>query len=298
MHSERGNSTWIRGYLKMEKIKAFIKLLRPELLFAAGVCVIIGEIITLRTLPSFPEAISGFLWGFLLAGPAMTLNDLFDIEVDKINDPKRPLPSGLLSVNTVVIFTAVMTLIGIIVSFFISNDAVILYLFFWVIGFLYNWKLKEFGLLGNLSVSSSVAVTIVLGALVVGDPWNKTVLIFTLIIFLFNLGEEIAADAMDIEGDKKRNIKSIAILYGVKTALRFSTLLFISVIILSFLPFLWGIFGIDYLIIVSLMDILILVYTIKLRKSTSKETGHNFIRKIYLSGLLGMILIIISMFIT
>lgn len=298
MHSERGNSTWIRGYLKMEKIKAFIKLLRPELLFAAGVCVIIGEIITLRKLPSFPEAILGFLWGFLLAGPAMTLNDLFDIEVDKINDPKRPLPSGLLSVNTVVIFTAVMTLIGIIVSFFISNDAVILYLFFGVIGFLYNWKLKEFGLLGNLSVSSSVAVTIVLGALVVGDPWNKTVLIFTLIIFLFNLGEEIAADAMDIEGDKKRNIKSIAILYGVKTALRFSTLLFISVIILSFLPFFWGIFGIDYLIIVSLMDILILVYTIKLRKSTSKETGHNFIRKIYLSGLLGMILIIISMFIT
>jgi geranylgeranylglycerol-phosphate geranylgeranyltransferase len=46
-------------------------------------------------------------------------------------------------------------------------------------------------------------------------------------VFLFNLGEEIAADAMDIEGDKKRNIKSIAILMGREKALYISFLLFI-----------------------------------------------------------------------
>ncbi len=282
----------------MKKIKAVIELLRPELLIAAGVCVIIGEIITLGKLSSPSEISLGFLWGFFLSGPAIILNDLFDIEVDRVNAPKRPLPSGLISMSTVIIFTIITTLIGLTVSFFIGKSAVILYLIFWIIGFLYNWKLKEFGLLGNLSVSSSVAITIILGAIVVGDPWNKIVGIFTLIVFLLNLGEEIAADAMDIEGDKQRNIKSIAILYGRKNALRISAFLFIIAIVLSFLPFIWGLFGIVYLIIISLMDILILFFTIKLIKSKSIETGHVLIRKIYLSGLLGMILIILSRIVT
>lgn len=82
--------------------------------------------------------------------------------------------------------------------------------------FLYNWKFKEKGLISNLFVSLSVSITIVLGSIVVGEPWNKGVLIFSIMLFLFNLGEEIAADAMDLAGDKKRNIKSIAILIGRK----------------------------------------------------------------------------------
>jgi geranylgeranylglycerol-phosphate geranylgeranyltransferase len=188
-------------------------------------------------------------------------------------------------------------LIGVVVSLFIGKSAVILYLIFWIIGFLYNWKLKEFGLLGNLSVSSSVAITIILGAIVVGDPWNKAVIIFTLLVFTLNLGEEIAADAMDMEGDKQRNIKSIAILYGRKKALQISAFLFIIAIILSLLPFLWGLFGIIYLIIVLLMDILILFFTIKLIKSKSKMRGNMLIRRIYLSGLFGMVLIILRMII-
>jgi len=281
----------------MKKIKALIGLLRPELLFAAGICVIIGEIIPLGKLPSLTEISLGFLWGVFLSSPAMILNDLFDIKVDRVNAPKRALPSGLISVSTVIIFTIITTLIGLAVSFFIGKPAVILYLIFWIIGFLYNWKLKELGLLGNLSVSSSVAITIILGAIVVGDPWNKVVGIFTLIVFLLNLGEEIAADAMDIEGDKQRNVKSIAILYGRRNSLRISAFLFIIAIILSFLPYLWGLFGIAYFMIISLMDILILFFTIKLIKSKCKEIGRILIRRIYLSGLLGMVLIILSMII-
>jgi geranylgeranylglycerol-phosphate geranylgeranyltransferase len=102
---------------------------------------------------------------------------------------------------------------------------------------------------------------------------------------------------MDMEGDKQRNIKSIAILYGRKKALQISAFLFIIAIILSLLPFLWGLFGIIYLIIVLLMDILILFFTIKLIKSKSKMRGNMLIRRIYLSGLFGMVLIILRMII-
>jgi geranylgeranylglycerol-phosphate geranylgeranyltransferase len=48
-------------------------------------------------------------------------------------------------------------------------------LIFWGIGFLYNWKYKEAGLLGDLMVSASTAVTFILGGMIVGQPWNKIV---------------------------------------------------------------------------------------------------------------------------
>ena len=278
-----------------KKIKGLIKLLRPELPFAAGVSVILGEIITLGNLPSLSELFLGFMWGFFLSGSAMILNDYFDIEVDKINAPNRPLPSGLISSSEAIIFTIIMTLLGLSVSFFINRAAVLLYIIFWVIGFLYNWKFKEKGLLGNLFVSFSVSITIILGSIVVGNPWNIVVMIFSMMLFVFDLGEEIAADAMDIAGDKKRNIKSVAIVIGRKKALYISFLLFIIFIVLSFLPVIFNLFGVSYLFVISLTNIMILFWGIKLIKYQTIKEGRIYIRRLYLSGLLGLLLIIISM---
>lgn len=277
-----------------KKIEGLIKLLRPELPFAAGICVIIGEIITLGSIPSLSELFLGFTWGFLLSGSAMILNDYFDIEVDKINAPNRPLPSGLISSKTAIVFTIVISLLGLVSSFFINKIAVLLYIIFWIVGFLYNWKLKEKGLLGNLFVSSSVAVTIILGGIVVGNPWNKAVLIFSMMLFVFDLGEEIAADAMDIEGDKKRNVKSIPILIGRKNALYVSFSLFIIFIALSLLPVILSLFGISYLIIISLTDMMILFWGVKLIKSQGIKDGRIYVKRLYLSGILGLLLIIVS----
>jgi len=117
------------------KIKGLINLLRPELPFAAGISVIMGEIITLGHLPSLKELFLGFMWGFFLSGSAMVLNDYFDIEVDKINAPDRPLPSGIISPTTAIFFTVIITLLGLVTSFFINLSAIILYVIFWFIGF-------------------------------------------------------------------------------------------------------------------------------------------------------------------
>ena len=280
--------------INYKKVIGFIDLIRPELPFAAGICVIIGEMIAFGGFPSFQNLFLGFMWGFFLSSPAMILNDYFDIEVDKVNSPNRPLPSGLIQPASAIALAAITTLIGMTVSGFIGKTAILLYIIFWLVGFLYNWKLKEMGLFGNLLVSSSVAITFILGGIVVGEPWNKTVWILSLMVFLFDLGEEIAADAMDIEGDKKRNIKSIAILIGKKNALRISVILFGLVIIVSFLPVLWNLLGISYFIIISITDILIVFFAIKLLKSQTVEVGRSSIRGMYLSGLLGMLAIIIG----
>ena len=280
--------------LNYKKIKGLIELLRPELPFAAGVCVIIGEIIALDGFPPFPELFLGFIWGFFLSGSAMILNDVFDVEVDRVNVPTRPLASGLISTRTAVGFAIIVTLIGLVASFFIDKLAVLLYVIFWIIGFSYNWKLKERGFFGNLFVSSSVAITIILGSIVVDKPWNRAVVIFSMMVFLFSLGEEIAADAMDVKGDKKRNIRSIPILIGRKNALYISFSLFFIEVVLSFLPVILGLFGISYLIAISLTDILVLFLGVELIRSQNIKTGLSYIRKLYLGALSGMFLSIIS----
>jgi len=276
------------------KIKGLIELLRPELPFAAGICVIIGEIIALGNFPRLPELFLGFIWGFFLSGSAMILNDVFDVEVDRVNVPTRPLASGLISTSTAVVFAIIVTLIGLVASFFIDQLAVLLYVIFWVIGFSYNWKLKERGFFGNLFVSSSVGITIILGGIAVGEPWNPAVVIFSAMVFLFSLGKEIAADAMDIEGDKKRNVKSIPILIGRKNALYISFSLFAAEIVLSFLPVILGLFGTSYLVIISLTDVAILFLGVELIRSQTVKTGLSFIRKLYLGALSGMFLSVIS----
>ncbi len=276
------------------KIKGFIDLMRPELPFAAGICVIIGEIIAFDGFPSFHKLFLGLVWGFFLSGPAMIINDYFDIEVDRINSPHRPLPSGLILPASAIKLAAITTVIGLITSVFIGISAVILYIVFWSIGFLYNWKFKEMGLLGNLLVCSSVAITFILGGLAVGKPWNGAVWTFSLIVFFFDLAEEIASDGMDMEGDKQRSVKSLAILAGKKNALRISAALFILVILLSFHPVLWHLLGVCYLIIIAMTDLMILIFGTKLLRSRTIEEGRFSIRAIYLSALFGLLAIVIS----
>ncbi|MDF2882623.1 MAG: 4-hydroxybenzoate octaprenyltransferase [Clostridiaceae bacterium] len=280
--------------INCRKIKGLIELLRPELPFAAGICVIIGEIIAFGRFPSFLKLFLGFVWGFFISSPAMIMNDYFDIEVDRVNSPHRPLPSALISPTTAINLAIFTTLMGLATSAFINKSAILLYIIFWIVGFLYNWKLKEMGLFGNLLVSCSVAITFIVGGIVVGKPWNEAVWTFSLIVFLFDLGEEIASDVMDIEGDKKRNVKSLAILIGGKNALRISASLFLLVIILSFRPALWNLLGTSYLLIITITDIMILIFEIKLLKCRTIKAGRFYIRAIYFSAIFGMLAIIIS----
>jgi len=279
-----------------KKARAIVQVFRPELPFAAGICVILGEIIALGHFPSWQGLTLGFLCGFFISGSAIVLNDYFDLEVDKVNAPSRPLPSGTISSSEAVLLAIVAALIGLVASLAISLSAFLLCAVFWVIGFLYNWKFKESGLVGNLMVSSSVAITFILGGMAVGEPWNKIVWCFALIGFIIDLGEEIAGDAMDIEGDKRRGSKSIAIQKGRSFALTISGILFGLVVLVSLVPVIFGWLGVSYLLMILIMDTLIVIFTIRLVRSRTSEEGVRAMRGIYLGALVGMLAFIAGQF--
>ncbi len=277
-----------------KKSQGILQIFRPELPIAAGICVVLGEIVALGGFPSLWEVALGFLCGFFISGSSIVLNDYFDFEVDRVNTPDRPLPAGLLSASEAILLAGVTALLGLVVAYLISIPAFLLCILFCTIGLLYNWKLKEGGLVGNLMVSSSVGITFILGGMAADGPWNKIVWCFAAMAFFLDLGEEIAGDAMDMEGDKKRGSKSIALVRGKTFALALSSSFFALVVLISFIPILFGWMGTTYLLLIFITDILITGFTIRLLKSKTPQEGRASMRGIYLGATLGLLAAILG----
>lgn len=275
-----------------QKVRGVLQIFRPELPTAAGVCVLLGQVLALGVVPALPVLGLGFACGFLLSGSALITNDYFDLEVDRINVPQRPLPAGILTPTEVMTLGLITALLGLAAAAAFGPLALGLSLIIWLLGFLYNWRLKAAGLWGNLIVALSVGITFVLGGIMVGLPWSPTVWTFALIALVFDLAEEIAGDAMDAEGDRQRGSRSLALLYGRTTALRISGALFGMVVLLTLLP--WGTLGLAYRIPILLMDLLIVFFVIRLLRSQTPTEGRNAMRGLYISGSLGLLAFLIG----
>lgn len=277
-----------------KKVLGLAHLFRFELPFAAGVCVVLGTLLALRQFPDISLLVLSFSSVFFTSAAALILNDYFDVESDKLNAPDRPIPSGLVTKQDVLILAIVVTLLGILASALISIPAMVTVVLVWLVGFLYNWRLKKAGILGNLMVSLSVGMTFIYGGIVVGKSFEPVVWFFALLVALINLGEEIAADAMDVTGDRQAQSRSLAVLLGPEQALKISGVIFLMVVAISFLPVLLGWLGLIYLLPIFLMDLVILFSTKQLLNSKLADR-RKYVRWIYLSGLVALIVIIVML---
>jgi geranylgeranylglycerol-phosphate geranylgeranyltransferase len=266
----------------LAKVRAILDLVRIDLVFGAGIFVVAGEIFGLRGLPPLNQALLGFLTGFFISGSANISNDYFDWDVDRVNQPGRPLPSGRISVAQLWTLFFLFTAAGLATATLLGSLVLALAAAVWVIALLYNMKLKEMGLFGNLTVAFCVAMTVIIGGATIGMI-NGIVLTFAALAFLFDLGEEIAADAMDVIGDELRSSKSIAKRKNKTYALRLSGVIFIIFIMLSFLPFLMGWLGYVYLLLIVVTDLCISYFSSRLLLSDTIEEGRIQIRRLYLT---------------
>ena len=182
--------------------------MRIDLVFGAGIFVVAGEILGLGGLPPLKAALLGFLTGLFISGSANISNDYFDRDVDRVNQPGRPLPSGRISVAQLWTLSLLFAAAGLATAALLGSLVLVLAAAVWGIALLYNMKFKEMGLFGNLTVAFCVAMTVIIGGATVGVI-HGIVLTFAVLAFLFDLGEEIAADAMDVIGDELRSSKAL-----------------------------------------------------------------------------------------
>jgi geranylgeranylglycerol-phosphate geranylgeranyltransferase len=281
--------------MNLRKLKGMLHLFRPELSTSAGICLVTGQVLALGRLPDWRSALAGFLCAFMLSASALILNDYFDDEVDRINAPLRPIPSGAVTRTEALGLTVLASLIGLACASTLGLPALLISIVFWIVGILYNWRYKKAGLAGNLMVSTSVAITFILGAITVGKPWHGLVWLFSLMAFFIDLGEEIAGDAMDMAGDRQLGSHSIALLRGRDFALRITMACWGMVILLGLVPVLFDWVGLAYLFLILFMDGLIIFFGLRLLRSTNADAGHAAMRGVYIGGTLGILAFLLSM---
>lgn len=277
------------------KLQGLFRLFRFELPFTAGICVILGELLALGEIPAFRDLVLGFSSVFLISASSLILNDYFDLGSDRINAPERPLTAGLVTGRDVILLFLGVTIAGLIASALLSFSSFWVGLLAWTVGFLYNWRFKKSGLPGNLMVSFSVGMTFIFGGIAVGRPLEPVVWFFGILAALINLGEEIAADAMDVEGDRKTGSRSLPVLLGQETALRVSAAIFLLVIAISIMPFVLSWMEWLYVAPFLFMDVVILFSTLKLL-NPKLANRRRYIRWIYLSASLAILIVIIIRF--
>jgi chlorophyll synthase len=166
--------------------------------------------------------------GPLLAGYTQTINDYYDREIDAINEPYRPIPSGAISLGQVKLQIWVLLFAGLAVAWgldlWASHTTPVLLLLALggsFVSFIYSappLKLKQNGWLGNYALGASyIALPWWAGQALFGHlTWTTALL--TLAYSLAGLGIAVVNDFKSVEGDRALGLQSLPVVFGTRQA--------------------------------------------------------------------------------
>jgi len=236
---------------KEDLMLAYLEILRPFNGLMSVFAVFVAAMLVNFFIPY--QLLLAFLVVFLVSGAGMVINDYFDYTIDKINRPKRPIPSGKISRKTALTYSMVLFLIANFIALFLNFYMFVLVVFNTIVSIVYSWKLKKILLVGNFVVSWLVASIFIFGSLFRGI--TATILILFLIAFSSNTGREIAKSIEDIKGDVKRKVNSLPIVANRYFAGWIAAIFILFAIIFSPLPYIFGLLTVKYIYLVILADI-------------------------------------------
>ena len=186
----------------MNRILLIYKIIRPVNIVLSLISIIIAAFLIDEM--NHPNLFFICVMIISFNGAANMLNDLFDIEIDKINCPDRLLLSNKRNINDIRIGMVILFFSGIICSFYVEpfgrNIALFLAL---PLIILYTPFLKPLPLIGNVVVSIIVGMVFIVTESSITNSVDKMWIPFVLVAVL-TLIREIVKDVADINGDGVR----------------------------------------------------------------------------------------------
>jgi 4-hydroxybenzoate polyprenyltransferase len=204
-------------------LKAVMKLTRIEHSFMLILAVLVS-VITLNL--QFPLEMYFYLFmcPFLVSAGAFALNDYFDVETDKLNNKKTPIVSGEITKNNALFISIMLLILGVIISLPLGIYAFIIAIIFAILSVLYNSKLKDVALIGNIIISMSMAIVFIFTEISVVGTVTNTSIFMGLTSLFSGLGREIYKTVQDMDGDvKARNSKTLPVLIGKNNSIHLGT---------------------------------------------------------------------------
>lgn len=254
---------------------AYLELLRPSNIVILFFGTLLGAFVAVGTAAFFQtETYLAGVATMLIGGAGNVINDYFDVEIDRINKPKRPLARGALSRPQAFQYWLILNLIAFVISFFLTPLNVFMALLTIPLLYIYSRYFKQRLFIGNLVISMLVSLGFLYGAASTGSVQN--VFYPTIFSFLLNLGREMLKDLEDVEGDKALGVITVPIRFGATTTLMLTSVIFAIMIGTTIVPYWTGEYGLVYFLVVVFGTNFPLLYVmIKAWRNPTKENLYR-----------------------
>ena len=165
------------------------------------------------------------------------VNDLFDIEIDKINKPLKQFIPKPISFKAAKIFYFALVILSLITAFLFGKSFFAMVLSVNILLYFYSQDLKKSVLFGNLLVSFLSGMVVFTTTYACFNNTNTFYALYSLLAFFMTMSREIVKDVQDMDGDQAHGAKTLPVVFGVKaskwaasicSALLAMTLLFIA----------------------------------------------------------------------
>lgn len=232
-----------------ETVRGGLELTRPVNSVAAGVLTFIGAFVA-GGIGDAPLMVAAAVGATVFATAAgMAINDYFDREIDRINQPDRAIPRGAVSPRGALAFSVVLFALAVVLALLLPRLAIAIAVINLLALVAYTKLFKGLPGVGNAVVAYLGGSTFLFGAAAVGGNLETAFVLF-LLAALSTLTREIIKDVEDVEGDREEGLNTLPIAIGERRALLVGTALLVVAVLASPVPFVLGDFGIAYLVVV------------------------------------------------
>ena len=270
--------------------KGLIALLRlPYWLMTGGLSVLTAFAIT-KTMIAPQTILLIFFSMALITSAGFAINDYFDRESDAVIKPKRPIPSGALSLKQVITVSGILFALGLVMAALINwlSFAIIAVDSLLLLVYSYMVKRKS-GFVANILVGILTGTAFMYGQATITNPAIVNLVSLSLYPIAFGtIGGNVLRDILSVEGDSKVGYPTLPQKIGSISAAKVSAIFFLLTGLLAPLPYFIGNFTIYYLPLILLWSVLLIYASIRL--STSSSTIQN-VRKYERMVTMSMILL-------
>jgi len=278
--------------------RGLIALLRlPYWLMTGGLSLLTAFAITKNPLSLSVQTILLIFFSMaFITSAGFAINDYFDRETDAVIKPKRPIPSGALTLKQVVAISGLLFALGLIMAFFINWLSFIIIAADSLLLLIYSTFVKrKSGFVANVLVGILTGTAFMYGEATITNPATVSLISLSLYPIAFGtIGGNVLRDVLSLDGDSKTGYPTLPQKIGISNSAKVAALFFTLTALLAPLPYFLGNFSVYYLPLILLWSVLLIYSSIRL--VTSASTVSN-VRKYERIVTMSMILLPLALII-
>ena len=238
--------------------RGLIALLRlPYWLMTGGLSLLTAFAISKNPLNlSIPTLVLIFFSMAFITSAGFAINDYFDRESDAVIKPKRPIPSGALSLKQVITISGVLFSVGLVMAAYINWLSFAIIAVDSVLLLIYSILVKrKSGFVANVLIGILTGTAFLFGEATISVPPTISLISLSLYPIAFGtIGGNVLRDVLSLEGDSKVGYPTLPQKIGITGSAKAAAVFFTLTGVLAPLPIFIGNFDIYYLPFILLVE--------------------------------------------